>query len=871
MNRATKMLFATAALALVFAATAAAQAQDQGGAASPAPGTTQPSAGADQGQPLPADWYVGKPIKDFTFTGLVTVKESELRPIVSPYIGQPFRVDPLLWDIEGKLYALDYFETIVPNALPSDAARSGVIIQFDVKERPTITAVEIVGNSGLRTGDIMDKILLKKGDLANQTKLQADVEAVRSLYLEKGYANADVKASFVPVNEKDNTVRAVFTVTEGLATTIKEVRFSGNHFASESTLRGLMKTHPPSLFDPGVFQESKLEDDKAAIVAYYTDHGYIDAKVDKVTQEVTSKDGKNALILTVYITEGDQWTYGGLNIEGNKIFPTKRLLDVVTQKPGKTLSLQKLQADIGRIQDLYYENGYVFNTFERKEQRNDATKTITYTLVVGEMDKAHIEHIIFKGNTKTKEWVLLRELPFEEGEVFNKEKVLEGYRNLVNLQYFKSVQPETPQGSAFGLMNVVFNVEETSTADINFGITFSGVQQLGQFPISGVIKWNERDFLGRGETVGVDLEATFNRQSVTLNFVEPWLLGQRWSAGINLSFIHSNEQNVLMDFLEPRYSDADSASAAPDPFYSRQDYLNALENGLSVPSQYLMRYDAYDIILGLNSGYKFHTPAGFLGFTAGWNPDLRYISYDPTLYRPYEVTVRHNNQTWNIIDSVSASVYLDGRDIYWNPTQGYYLSQAFTYTGGFIFGQRDYIRTDTTVEGFATLLNVPVTEGWSLMFVLAAHSALSMILPQFALNPYTGQWGWTTLTDDTDLLYIDGMSVGRGWRVLYGNALWDNKLELRMPLARDYIWFVGFFDVAALWPDPSLIGGNLNNYYFSYGIGLRFVIPQFPIRIYLARLFKIDNSGNVTYQPGDFSLGGWGLKFVISLGGGTMF
>ncbi len=93
-----------------------------------------------------------------------------------------------------------------------------------------------------------------------------------------------------------------------------------------------------------------------------------------------------------------------------------------------------------------------------------------------------------------------------------------------------------------------------------------------------------------------------------------------------------------------------------------------------------------------------------------------------------------------------------------------------------------------------------------------------------------------------------------------------------MPIARDYVWLVGFFDAAALWPDASYISqANLNNYYFAYGLGIRFVIPQFPIRIYLARDFKIDNSGNVTYQPGDFSLGGWGLKFVISLGGGTQF
>ncbi|MGA2612656.1 MAG: outer membrane protein assembly factor BamA [Spirochaetia bacterium] len=886
MNRATKMLFATAVLTAFLAAPLTAQ--DQGGtnpgSEQPAPGLTQPSAGPtvpqDQapGQQGPGqsqqgaaqEWYVGKPIKDFTFSGLMTIKADVLKPILAPYIGQTFTVDPLLWEIEGKLYALDYFETIVPNASPADDSKSAVIIQFDVKERPVITSIDVIGNSGIRTGDITDKILLKKGDLANQTKMQADVEAVRSLYLEKGYSNADVKANFVP-SDKDNTVRAVFTINEGLATTIKEVRFSGNHFASESTLRGLMKTKPPSLFDAGTFQESKLEDDKAAIGAYYTDHGFIDAKVDKVTQDVVKQEGKNFLILTIYVTEGDQWTYGGLSIEGNQIFGTKRLMELVTQKPGKTLSLQKLQADIGRIQDLYYESGYIFNTFERKENRDNAAKTISYTLTVGEMDKAHIESIIFKGNSKTKEWVLRRELPFEEGEVFNKEKIIEGYRNLVNLQYFKSVQPDTPQGSAFGLMNVVFNVEDASTADINFGITFSGAQQLGDFPISGVIKWNERDFLGRGETVGVDLEASPIKQIISLNFQEPWLLSQRWSVGMSLSFDHSNEQNVLMDMLPPVFSDGDSPNAAPDPYTSRQDYINALEAGLSIPPQYLMRYDAYDIVLGLSTGYKFATPLGFLGFTGSYSPSLRYIHYDDSLYRPFEVTVRSNNNSWNLIDAVTAGAYLDGRDIFWNPTKGYYVGQSFTYTGGFILGFRDYIRSDSTLEGFATLLNVPIAESWSLMFVLAAHSGLSMILPNYGYNPYTGQWGMYTLTDDTDLLYIDGMTVGRGWRVLYGNALWDNKLELRMPLAKDYVWLVGFFDAAALWPDVNLIGGNLNNYYFSYGLGFRFVIPQFPIRVYLARDFKVDNQGNVTYQPGDFSIGSWGLKFVISLGGGTMF
>ncbi len=364
---------------------------------------------------------MNKPIKDFTFQGLVTVKADDLMAVVKPYIGQTFSVDPLLWEIEAKLYALDYFETIVPNALPADDSKTAVIIEFDVKERPSIQVVEVTGNTSVRTNEITDKILLKKGDLANQTRLQADVEAVKALYLDKGYTDVTVSASFVP-GDKETTVKAVFTVAEGVPTTIKEVRFSGNKFASESTLRGLMKTKPQALFDSGVFQESKLEEDKTAIVAYYTDHGFVDAKIDKVTRDVQTLQGRNYLLLTVYVTEGEQWLYNGLSFIGNQIFSTQRLTELVFQKPGKVLSLQKLEQDTARIQNLYWENGYIFNVFTRGESRDETAKTISYTLTIQEADKAHIENIIFKGSTRTAEYVLRRGLPFEEGDIFNRER-----------------------------------------------------------------------------------------------------------------------------------------------------------------------------------------------------------------------------------------------------------------------------------------------------------------------------------------------------------------------------------------------------------------------------------------------------------------
>ena len=891
--RAAKTALVCIALTLAMSTGAAAQSSAPAGQnPSPDVQTPPPAALAPAAQNAPAQtppaaqnpaaaaqdstqWYINKPIKGFTFSGLITIKDSDLQAVLKPYIGQNFSVDPVLMDIQAKLYALDYFESIEPDAQPGDDARTTMIINFKVKERASVVGIEVKGNATVRTSDITDKILLKKGDLANQGRLQADIEAVKSLYLDKGYTDATITGAYVPA-DTPSTVRAVFTIAEGTPTTIKEIRFSGNSFASESTLRGVMKTKAQFLFDSGVFQESKLEEDKTAILAYYTDRGYADAKIDNITRTVQSEKGRNFLILTIYLTEGDQWKYGGMTITGNSVFNTARLSELLYQKEGKVLSLQKVEADINRVRTLYYDNGYIFNGFTTGEKRDPATKTISYSLTILETDKAHIENIIFKGNTKTKENVLRRGLPFEEGDIFNRDKIIQGYQYLQNLQYFKSITPDTQPGSEYGLMNVIFSMEETSTADINFGVIFSG----GTFPISGTIKWNERNFQGKGQTLGIDLEASPIKQTVSFNYLEPWLDNKPLAAGVSLSFDHELAQNVLQDILGPVFTDGQQSIAAPDPYSNRTDYLNDLANGVVIPAQYLMTYDMYDITLGLNTGYTFTLPFGRLGLNASYSPQVRYINYDDTLYRAFEKTVRDNNHAWNFIDRITLGTNLDGRDIYWNPTKGYYLAQSFTIVGGPLLGQRTYLRTDSTAEGFLTLFDLPVLESWDLMMVLAAHSSVSMILPNYGYSAVDNRWEWQTVTDYTDQLYIDGMTVGRGWRQMYGNALWDNKLEVRMPIAKDALWFVGFLDAAGLWDQPfnavppstSMNNANLGQLFFSTGFGIRFTIPQFPIRLYLAKGFQYHNGSGFAWKPqtaGDLGAFPYNFSFVISLGGNT--
>ncbi len=815
------------------------------------------------------EWYIGKPIADFAFTGLNTVVVGDLQPIVKPYIGKNFTMD-LFWEIQGKLFALDSFESIEGEAKEKDETRTAVIVSFTVKERPTVTAIEFIGNNKVRNGDILDKIIVKKGDLVSQAKVKADETAIVNLYLEKGYNNVTASGKFT-TNEKENTAVVTFEISEGVQTTIKEIRFSGNSFASESTLRNLIKSKPQAFLSSGSFQEAKLEEDKKAVVTYYSDHGYVDAKVERIDREIQSKEGKNYLVLTVFVSEGEQWTYGGLEFSGNSVFSTEKLSSLVRQKPGKIISIPKLQQDTQRVTELYYENGYIFNGFDLKDIRDDKTKTISYVMKIVERDKAHIENIIFKGNKRTKNYVLERELAFEEGDIFNKAEILNGLRNLYYLQYFSSVQPETPIGSAEGLMNVVFNVEEQSTANIQFGAVFSG----GEFPVSGNIKWNESNLGGRGQTFGINLEASPIRQTVAFTFVEPWLTGKRWSAGIRLSFSHAYLDNVLQDFDGPTFTDDQWDIAAPDPYETREKYLDAIQSGETIDDSHLMRYDSWDIGIGLTSGYRWTIPIGYFGIKGGINSKFRYISYDSDIYRPYDITVRANLDNWNIIDQLYVTFYLDGRDNPLSPVRGYQINQSFVYTGGFLFGSRQYNRTDSFVEGFLTLLNAPVTDSWSLMFVLAAHSGVSFLLPQYGyFSRITGgrsSWGWTDpLVDSSDLLYIDGMTVARGWGQMYGQALWDNKVELRMPISKEILWGVWFFDMAGIWTYPSdMAGMGVEDLLFSYGMGLRFTIPQFPIRLYLDKKFQIINGRPVYDTTSTFGNKNsfWNFNFTISIGG----
>lgn len=847
-----------------------------------------------------AQWYLDKPIRDFVFTGLGNVSSAELRPVVRPYIGKPFTID-LYEEVREKLYALDYFELIEGTANPGDEAKTSVIVELAVVERPTVASVEIRGNAGVRTPAIMDKILIKKGDMASEPLVDVDTRTIRKLYLEKGYTKVEVAGRMVK-DEERNTVSVVFDVTEGAQTKIRDILFAGNTFASESTLRRLMKTRKQSLLSSGDFQESVLEEDKQAILDYYGKSGFIDARIDKVEQSVVddAETGRSFRDITLYIEEGEQYTFGGITFEGNELFDAAQLAEVVRMAAGKPLNTEQLKGAIARVQNLYYREGYLETGFLPEERRDTTANEVSYVLQIAESDRVHIENIILSGNEHTKDFVILRELPFEEGDIYSTDKLRQGIINLSNLQYFSSVLPEYPQGSTRGLRDLVINVEEQSTAAFNFGFTVSG----GQYPISGKVGWSEANFLGRGQTISVDAEVSNVRQSLSASFQEPYLLGLRWSGGVNLSVSHDQITGVPQDVLAPIFSDLDYTSgiAVPDPYdghyvYSTGDNagnaydfgptppatlaeLQAIVDandlvtdyryaGAKIPAAYAMSYDKLAFALGLRTGIRLPTSVGVFRIDPYLSSSVDYKSYEDSVYRPYRTEDRKGLRTWLLVNSVGVGLTWDKRDYYVNPQNGFYLSESFSSVGGLLLGWKHYLKTTTTAAGYLTLLSAPVSDGYTLKLVLGVHSSLAFVLPQWHLDADAGDGSWTgsSVTETADLLYIDGMTNARGWRgVLPGKALWQTQIELRLPLAEQILWWAFFFDAAGIWSEPSGIAGmGIDDFYFSFGAGFRFTHPQFPIRLYLSKGFRVDNG--VQWKAGDLDLGAFSLDFVVSLGG----
>jgi outer membrane protein insertion porin family len=811
------------------------------------------------------EWYQGRIIRDIVFSGLRNVKAQELEGLMEPYKGRQFD-DSLFWEIQGRLYALEYFDLITPGIERADYTGNEIIIRFTVTERPIVGRINFIGNSGIRRTELLETITIKNNDVINKAKIAVDELAIVNKYLEKGYP--DIKVSSDTQSASNSTIILNFYITEGERIFISELRFEGHSVFSTRTLRSQLSLKVKTLISDGAFQEARLIADRAAITQYYRDRGYIDAEVVDITREVV-KDarGNNNMILTFRISEGRIYTFGGVTFEGNQIFSTAQLSALIRSRVGETINARRVEMDLQNVVDLYFENGYIFNSIGREERKNPVEGVVSYHVPIVERGRAHIEHIIIRGNDKTKTDVILREIPLEPGDVFSKTKVTEAWRNLMNLQFFSNVAPETPFGSEDSLMDLVFVVEEQPTTDLQFGLTFSGSADPEVFPVSLLAKWNDRNLLGSGNQLGADLNVSTDTASLSVNYNQRWMLGLPFSGGFDFTAQWAKRLAAMNN--NPPFFNGDETYAYPDGFASRDEYNSAYK---LPPREFLMNYDQFYLSLGFSTGSRWFTPFGNLGVGGGIRTGLVRNNYDDSVYRPFDPVLRERHNEWTPKNSIWGTVSLDQRDLYYDPSKGYYLYDRFGIYGllGTDQNGRDmereyYLRNDIKAQYYFTLLNLQLTEKWNLKAVMAFHSGLSFIFKQ----PGRDKDSLTPSIEEANQLSVDGMFIGRGWSSEYrykGLVLWDNWVELRFPIVPGVLAWDFFFDAAGVEASQQNAAGTrtgipgfyfkegnftIDNMRFSFGGGLRFTMPQFPLRFSIAKRFRTYD-GQFTWEPGSW-------------------
>jgi outer membrane protein insertion porin family len=437
----------------------------------------------------------------------------------------------------------------------------------------------------------------------------------------------------------------------------------------------------------------------------------------------------------------------------------------------------------------------------------------------------------------------------------------------MNLQYFSNILPEPVPGSEDGLMELVINVEEGLTTDVQFGLTFAGSANPDDFPISGLLSITDRNFMGYGSQVRAELNASTTSQSLSLEYSQNWFRNIPLSWGIDLTVSHSKRSTAINNGITGPVFDGDEEGAFPDGFFDYDSYIAASK----IPSsEYLMEYQQWFVSLGLSSTYRWYTTAGTLGTGGGIRTGMINNSYDDNV-RPFDPVIRERNSIWTPVNSIWTIAYLDDRDLYYDPSRGYYASQRFTLRGILPFELEHYIRSDTKAEIFFTLFDLPVTDKWNFKLIFGIHTGLSFILPKFNMGE--------PIIEDANKLFIDGMFIGRGWyneRMNRGFALWENWAELRFPLVPNLLAFDLFFDAdlasgiysnSMVFPDEFFGNLDIKHWRFSMGGGFRFTIAQFPFRFLLAKRFQVEN-GNIIWKGGNLfkrsNEPASGFDFVIS-------
>jgi outer membrane protein insertion porin family len=467
---------------------------------------------------------------------------------------------------QQSLYATGFFFNV---QITETNTPEGVDLCYLVQGNPIVTDIRIVGNKKLSLNKLKKKLTSKIGQPLDKVKLFHDAQAMQELYQKAGYQDTTVKVLPYAIDEAAGRASVTIEVKETEKVRVVDIVFDGAQAKTQKALRKVLKTRRHWMFSwltgSGVLKQDEFTDDMQRLTEFYQNDGYVDFSIqDRKFQYLAP----NRMIIHIVISEGRQYKVGAVTFTGNTLFSTNDFIKgkviggklmILTNAPGAIFKPDAFSSDVETIQDMYGSKGYLggqdngstFVTAERNA--NTATGTIDIAYTIKEGDKSYIERVEIKGNEKTKDKVIRRELQVYPGEVYNMVNVKITKQILEQMDYFSKVDINTEDTGIANYKDLVIGLQEESMSSASIGAGFSSVESIVGFvevKMKNFDLFNPPTFTGAGQKLQLIASIGSLYQDYELSFIEPYFLDQRLALGVNLF-----HKDVYYDSLNNEYDE----------------------------------------------------------------------------------------------------------------------------------------------------------------------------------------------------------------------------------------------------------------------------------------------------------------------------
>jgi len=521
----------------------AAQSSEPGEPAAPsaaepaAPGAQTPSSSASEpeqtGPRVPETICQGKRIVRIEVAGQGRVSSDDIRASLKLRDGFPCNDGEVTRDAQA-LWDLGYFRDVRVLAEPDG---DGVVIRFEVSERPAVGSIAYVGIDHLEQSDIEEKVTLKPGGILSVPDVRAQIDKIRDVYAEKGYFLAKVRYELA--DRPNNEVEVRFIIEEGEAVSVRRIRFVGNDKLSSRELKSVIQTSEKNVFSfissSDKYKREIFDEDVNRIHALYYDFGYLTVELEDPRIELSPE--RRYIDVTIPVKEGPRFKVGRVRVmeldnEGKEIEPLpgrKLLRESVDQNPGDWFSRSTIARNLQDITRYYRDRGYAKVEVNPETAMHMDERKVDVSLTIRRGPLVYVERINVKGNTKTRDTVLRREARIVEGDLYSQTLVERSKERMTALGYFESVTVSEEPGSGPDRIVINFEVAEKPTGTFQLGAGFSS-QEV--FLLNGQIQ--QENLLGRGQSLALNLQLSGIRQLAQLRFFEPYLFETDWSTSVEV-------------------------------------------------------------------------------------------------------------------------------------------------------------------------------------------------------------------------------------------------------------------------------------------------------------------------------------------------